>query len=180
MTSDLSNLIDEFKRRPIPEYMLDKAAKSGYICICGNGSGTSGTGATLNKDRTRLLCGLQCGKANGSYSYIDVAARYYNIDLTNFTEGVKELARREGIEIDSYNLATPSTNAKPVALVKPTAPNAEELEQKRAAADYLNGSPESLREFLNSQGGYYRGLSFYTLNFLKWKFCKNYNKENIQ
>jgi replicative DNA helicase len=175
MTGDLSNIIEEFKRREIPEYMLTRAAKNGYICLCGNGSGKGkGDGAKLSEDRTRLLCGLKCGKANGSYSYIDVACNYYNIDLTNFAEGVKKLARREGIDIDGYSPAASSTNAKPVAQVKPATPTADELEQKRAAADYLNVSSESLREFLNSQGGYYRGLSFYTLNFLKWKFCQDY------
>ena len=176
---NFEKIISELKSRQIPLHMLTKAAKGGYICICGNGSGDKGTGATLSKDGTRLLCGKQCGHSKGVYSYIDIAAHYYNIDLTNFVEGFNQLCQVEGIEIDNYsdkNKIFPHANEKTFARVKEI--DADTLKQKQAAENFLQQSQGNLKEFLDSRGGKYRAIGYDVLNFLNWQYCPNYKHTN--
>ena len=95
----LDQAITDLKLRQIPDQWLEKV-KHGFKCIgCGNGSGTDGTGAVLSADGTRLLCG-KCAKG---FSYIDVAAYHYGIDLTDFVDGVKKLCEMEGISLDNHS-----------------------------------------------------------------------------
>ncbi len=153
MTFD--QVVADFKSRQIPINWLDKV-RYGFKCIgCGNGSGKNGTGATISKDRTRLLCG-KCGKA---FSYIDVACNYYHIDLSNFVDGVKQLCQAEGIDLDTFNKDLP---------------DADTLEQQKAADFFLHHSCDHLKDFLDSQGGKWRGLDYSTLHFLNWQFCDDY------
>ena len=155
-----AQIISDFKARKIPIAWLDKV-KFGFKCIgCGNGSGKKGTGATLSKDGTRLLCG-KCQKA---FSYIDVACFHYGIDLTNFADGVQQLCKIESIPLDNFNSQF-STDA-------------DTLKQKQAADFFLHQFNDNLKDFLNSQGGTWRGLDFRTLSFLHWKFCPNFKHCN--
>ena len=176
---NFEKIISELKIRPIPLHMLTKAAKGGYICICGNGSGEKGTGANLSSDGTRLLCGKQCGHSKGVYSYIDIAAHYYNIDLTNFVEGVKQLCQVEGIDLDNFNDKNkifPHSDEKTLSQVKEI--ESDTLKQKQAAEKFLKQSHGKLKNFLDSKGGKYRAISYDVLNFLNWEYCPNYKHIN--
>lgn len=151
----LDQVVSDFKTRQIPITWLDKV-KYGFKCIgCANGSGKKGTGASLSNDGTRLLCG-KCGKG---FSYIDVAAHYHGIDLTNFVEGVKQLCQVEGIDLDNFNKEVPDSDT---------------LEQQKAADFFLHHYSDHLKDFLDNQGGKWRGLDYSTLHFLNWQFCDNY------
>jgi len=175
---NFEKIVSELKNRQIPLHMLTPT-KNGYICICGNGSGTSGTGATLSKDGTRLLCGKQCGHSKGVYSYIDIAAHYYNIDLTNFIEGVKQICKVEGIEIDNYNDKNKSANhADEKQIAQVTEIESDTLKQKQAAENFLKQSHGKLKAFLENQGGKYRAIGYDVLHFLNWEYCPNYQHTN--
>ena len=105
-TITLSAAINELKSRQIPIAWLIPV-KHGFKCIgCGNGSGSDGTGATLSQDGTRLLCG-KCGKA---FSYIDVAAFHYNLDISNFADTVKKISEIEGISIQFFSKPNADTS----------------------------------------------------------------------
>lgn len=99
---NFANTVEYLKTLPIPQNFLTKAKGNTFVCVgCGNGEGVDRTGAKLSDDETRLLC----GKCSKGFSYIDVAAAYYNIDLSNFVEGVKQLCKVAGIEIDEMHVA---------------------------------------------------------------------------
>ena len=148
--------IEELKSRQIPTEWLEKV-KHGYKCIgCGNGSGKDGTGAVISEDGTRLLCG-KCGKG---FSYIDVAAKYYGIDLGNFVEGVKEILKIEGMALEDKALED----------------NFEEKfkSEEKELTRIIEKAQESLKEFVESQGGKWRGLSLELLKKLKCGYSKEY------
>lgn len=100
MTFD--NTLAVLKTRKIPTEWL-VPVKRGFKCVnCGNGSGDKGTGATLSSDQTRLLCG-KCGKA---FSFIDIAAFHYNLDISNFADTVRKICEFESIPLN-YNSNPP-------------------------------------------------------------------------
>ena len=149
----IEEAIEELKSRQIPTEWLEKV-KNGYKCIgCGNGSGKDGTGAVLTSDGRRLLCG-KCGKG---FSYIDVAAKNYGIDLRNFVEGVKEICQKEGVALeDNKN-----------ALV-------ENLEEIKMATNILEKARNNLKEFMEAKGGEWRGLTYELLKRINWGFSANF------
>ncbi len=137
--ANLKNLAEEIKSRPILTRYLTPANKRGYVCIgCGNGSGDDGTGADVNDDETRLLC----GKCQKGFSNIDVIANHLGISTTgkDFFNVVKFGCQEFGLPfVDSDETAT--------------------IEK----FDKLEESQESLANFVNNQGGKWRGLSLETL-----------------
>ena len=146
---EIKQAIEELKSRQIPPEWLEKV-KHGYKCIgCGNGSGRDGTGAVLSDDGTHLLCG-KCGKG---FSYIDVAAKYYGIDLGNFVEGIKEICKIEGLTLDNK-----------------FEKNKEMPEEKKISEELLKNTRQSLEKFVSRQGGKWRGLSLELLKKLKWGY----------
>lgn len=160
MKADFSNdfriLVENLKHRSIPEYMLTLAEdKKSYICVgCGNGNhGGKGHGAKLNKEETRLLCGV-CGKG---YSYIDVAAAYYGVDLSNFVEGVKEICKIEGVEMQNNSSADETVKT-------------EKNKQPAEKFTRLTEAQNNLPAFIESQGGFWRGLTLETLKRLNCGF----------
>lgn len=95
------------KSRKIPTQWLEPV-KRGFKCInCGNGSGNKGTGAQISKDGTRLLCG-KCGKG---FSFIDIAAFHYNLDISNFSDTVKKICEYEGISLNNHSIQIDETSA---------------------------------------------------------------------
>lgn len=100
------NALAFLKSRKIPTEWLEPV-KRGFKCYyCGNGSGDKGTGATLSSDGTRLLCG-KCGKA---FSYIDIAAFHYNLDISTFSDTVKKICEYEGISLNNHSIQTDETS----------------------------------------------------------------------
>ena len=95
---NIENLAEEIRNRQlVVEYL--KVAKKGYVCPnCGNGSGENGTGATVSKDGTRLLC----GKCQRGFTNIDIIASYLGLDTTgmDFLEVVRFATERLGIVED--------------------------------------------------------------------------------
>lgn len=166
--------VDFFKNRSIPLAWLEPVRR-GFKCFgCGNGSGTDGTGATLSNDGTRLLCG-KCGKA---FSYIDIAAYHYGFDISNFADAVKKIAEIENIQINNFfNETSSSTKETEISQDKKSI-DSETLKQKNAAENFLKLSHGKLKNFIESQGGTWRGLSYDILNFLHWEYCENYKHTN--
>lgn len=151
---DFNSVVENLKSRQIPTEMLTPAKGNTFVCIdenCKNGSGDDGTGAILSDDGTRLLCG-KCGKG---FSYIDVAAAYYNIDLSNFVEGVKGLCRIEGIQLDSKPVAQDYKSTKKEKSLSPElqALILADIEKSKERADKIPErekrglSDETLAEF---------------------------------
>lgn len=169
-----SQAVEFFKNRTIPTAWLEPV-KRGFKCIgCGNGSGTDGTGASLSSDHTRLLCG-KCGKA---FSYIDVAASHYGFDISNFADAFKKIAEIENIKINNFFNENPvSTDETEISQDKKSI-DSDTLKQKQAAKNFLHQSHGKLKEFLDSQGGTWRGLSYDVLNFLHWEYCEHYQHTN--
>lgn len=100
------NALAFLKSRKIPTEWLEPV-KRGFKCYyCGNGSSDKGTGATLSSDGTRLLCG-KCGKA---FSYIDIAAFHYNLDISTFSDTVKKICEYEGISLNNHSIQTDETS----------------------------------------------------------------------
>ena len=151
----LDQAITDLKLRQIPDQWLEKV-KHGFKCIgCGNGSGTDGTGAVLSADGTRLLCG-KCAKG---FSYIDVAAYHYGIDLTDFVDGVKKLCEIEGISLDNHS-------AEKNKLVSAKIDD----KMKNIIDNIIETSRRNLKNFVENQGGNWRGLSLELLQRLNWGF----------
>ena len=158
MTFD--HVITELKSRQIPDQWLEKV-KHGFKCIgCGNGSGKDGTGAVLSDDGTHLLCG-KCGKG---FSYIDVAAYHYDIDLTDFVDGVKKLCEIEGISLDK-NFKEKNEFVS------------DEIDDKmkKIINNIIETSRRNLENFMENQGGKWRGLSFDLLKKLNWGYLKDFS-----
>lgn len=145
---DLKLLADEIKNRPLLTRYLTPAKKSGYICICGNGSGDKGTGAEIGKDGNRLLCG-KCGKG---YSNIDIIAKHLGIGTTgkDFIEVVKFGCQEFGLTF---------TDEIPT--------------EKVEKFDRLEEAQNNLANFVKNQGGKWRGLSLETLQRIKAGFLPN-------
>ena len=171
---NFSLAIEFFKNRTIPITWLEPV-KRGFKCVgCGNGSGSDGTGAILSQDGTRLLCG-KCGKA---FSFIDIAAFHYNLDISNFADTVKKICEIENIQINhSLNQNSATTDKIEIPQDKKSV-DAETLKQKNAASNFLSQSHGKLKDFLDSRGGTWRGLSYDVLNFLHWEYCANYKHTN--
>ena len=145
---DLKSLADEIKKRPLLTRYLTPAKKSGYVCICGNGSGDKGTGAEIGKDGNRLICG-KCGKG---YSNIDIIAKHLGIGTNgkDFIEVVKFGCQEFGL---TFTDETP----------------AEKVEK----FDRLEEAQNNLEKFVESQDGKWRGLSFEILKRIKAGFLPN-------
>ncbi len=161
----LDHVIIELKRRQIPEQWLEKV-KHGYKCIgCENGSGNDGTGAVLSEDGTRLLCG-KCAKG---FSYIDIAAFHYDIDLTNFVDAVKKICEIEGISLDNHfneknNTFAAETDDK----------TKNNLLENNIIDNIIETSRRNLKNFIDKQGGKWRGLTLDTLQRLNWGYLKEF------
>lgn len=145
---DLKLLADEIKNHPLLTRYLTPAKKSGYVCICGNGSGDKGTGAEISKDGNRLLCG-KCGKG---YSNIDIIAKHLGIGTSgkDFIEVVKFGCQEFGL---TFTDETPT--------------------EKVEKFDRLEEAQNNLANFVKNQGGKWRGLSFEILQHIKAGFLNN-------
>lgn len=109
------------KSRKIPTEWRVKV-KHGFKCYyCGNGSGDKGTGTSLSSDHTRLLC----DKYGKGFSFIDIAAFHYNLDISNFSDTVKKICEYEGISLNNHSIRTDKTyahhnhnaqNTKPISI----------------------------------------------------------------
>lgn len=152
-SNDLKLLAEEIKSRPLLTQYLTPAKKQGYVCIgCGNGSGDDGTGADVNDDETRLLC----GKCQKGFSNIDIIANHLGIETTgkDFFDVVKFGCQEFGL---------PFVNSDETAMTN----------EKVEKFDKLEESQKNLVNFVNSQGGSWRGLSLGTLQHGKCGFLPN-------
>ena len=148
--NDLGLLAEEIKRRPLLTQYLTPAAKRGYICICGNGSGEHGTGANVSKDGNRLLC----GKCQSGYSNIDIIAN----------QVVKFGCQEFGLPFIDETPTTPTENKKFEKVTKV---------EKVEPFDRLEEAQKNLADFIKNQGGKWRGLSLETLQHNKCGYLPN-------
>lgn len=160
--NDLRLLASEIKSRPILTQYLKPAKKRGYVCIgCGNGSGKDGTGADVNNDETRLLCG-KCQKA---FSNIDIIANHLGISTSgkDFFEVVKFGCQEFGLPfVDSDESQIPTFTK-----------NLKKVESKVETFDRLEESQKNLADFVKKQCGKWRGLSLETLQLNNCGFLPN-------
>ena len=160
--NDLGLLAEEIKRRPLLTQYLTPAAKRGYICICGNGSGEHGTGANVSKDGNRLLC----GKCQSGYSNIDIIANHLGISTNgkDFIEVVKFGCQEFGLPFIDETPTTPTENKKFEKVTKV---------EKVEPFDRLEEAQKNLADFIKNQGGKWRGLSLETLQHNKCGYLPN-------
>ena len=160
--NDLGLLAEEIKRRPLLTQYLTPAAKRGYICICGNGSGEHGTGANVSKDGNRLLC----GKCQSGYSNIDIIANHLGISTNgkDFVEVVKFGCQEFGLPFIDETPTTPTENKKFEKVTKV---------EKVEPFDRLEEAQKNLADFIKNQGGKWRGLSLETLQHNKCGYLPN-------
>ena len=155
-------LASEIKSRPILTQYLKPAKKRGYVCIgCGNGSGDDGTGADVNDDETRLLC----GKCQKGFSNIDIIANHLGISTSgkDFFEVVKFGCQEFGLPfVDSDESQIPTFTK-----------NLKKVESKVETFDRLEESQKNLADFVKKQGGKWRGLSLETLQLNNCGFLPN-------
>ena len=159
--NDFKLLAAEIKSRPILTEYLTPAAKKGFICICGNGSGEDGTGAEISKDGSHLLC----GKCLKGYSNIDIIAHHLGVGTTgkDFVEVVKFGCQIFGLSFDgNNNFSNIAQEKKPMETKAPKQPVQE---FKR-----LEESQKNLPAFIESQGGKWRGLTLDTLRRINCGF----------
>lgn len=131
-----------------------------YICpFCGNGSGKNGTGLTVLRFENGYYnyhCFGKCGGEN--YNAYDLIAAHLG------TERGAEVAKfakerfnlRDDYEGGRKNFESSTTQESEVE-------EKISAEEKQQIKNWLEDSQKNLREFVDRQGGSYRGLSYETL-----------------
>lgn len=136
--------------------IIQRARRSGYICpFCRDGSGKDGTGMS-----TKQLTNGQsffCGKCQVAYDNIALLAAFFGKDskrdfptVIELTAGLFEL----GFVYDNNQGYT--TINKKSTYSAPIIPNKYKI--------VISDANAQLKEFINLQGGSWRGLTFDTLN----------------
>ena len=143
------NIFDEIKRI-LPQALenagvISRARKSGYICpVCGNGTGKDGDGLTVKEYDWGY--NYRCfGKCGANYTAVDLLKEYYGV------KEMKEIAEKAAEQFHfSFN-----ENKK---IVEPMSKQVTESPQKDYS-EFYQLAQNQLAEFIESQGGKFRGLS---------------------
>ena len=128
--------------------IVQKARHSGYLCpFCGDGSGKDGTGMSA-----KLLDNGQswyCGKCNKAYDNIDLLAAFFEKDRRNDFKEIIEL----GAQLFGVDFSVPIIKKSESVPVVPD-----------KYKNFITVANSRLKNFVDSQGGSWRGLTFDTLN----------------
>ena len=139
--------------------IVSRAKKVGYICpFCRDGTGKDGTGMSTKS----LEHGTSwfCGKCNVAYDNIHLLAQYFGKDYRRDFHEVISLAA------DLFNLQNDNAAAQ-------SSHSATFVPDKYKS--FITNANNNLKKFVDAQGGFWRGLSFDTLN----KFFCGFNPNCI-
>lgn len=128
--------------------VVHRARSSGYVCpFCRDGTGSDGTGMNTKSlpDRQSWFCG-KCGMA---YDNLDLLAAHFGKDIKRDFNEVIQLSA----SLFNICLADP---VNPPVFQKPAVPD----KYKK----FILNANSRLKSFLDNHGGFWRGLSFDTLN----------------
>ena len=136
---------------------------STYICpFCGNGSGKSGDGLTVKGYcwGFNYCCHGRCGGEN--YTATKLIAEHLNVSNDSF-EVVKWAKEHLNLSDDSdFSFSKKKTEGTGDAM------NEQEQQNFKIELEQWN---KNLKEFVDVQGGKWRGLTFETLNYFGCGYC---------
>lgn len=166
MTNDLLAKADAINRYPLLTELLEPA-KRGYICIeCGNGSGDDGTGAIIKDNK------LMCGKCLHSFNNIDIIAYHLGLSTRgkDFIDVVKFGCDICGIPFED-NLSKKDCAKFPSPTKTDRKPDTQKNKLEKVS-DFkdLADAQKALPNFVQSQGGAWRGLTLETLQHARAGF----------
>ena len=167
---NLKECAAEIKRQNIgtvADKYLTPARKSGYICPnCNNGTGDSGTGATIypnsQNNRDELKC-FVCGENWNCLTLIATCEHLNLADKKDLNAAVKIGCDIFGLSLDkNYSTSAQKTHAEipPTVAVKTNETSTDELPLIHAD---ISDAQNNLSAFLDTTGGKFRGLTFETL-----------------
>lgn len=142
-----------------------------YICpICGNGEGSDGTGIKPNPTATEHT-GWKCHKCGEKFDNIRILAEYYGLNAkTDF----KEICQRACDEfVISYVEKHSSANAHQNKAPEKISPKILHSEIGVINSQLATGEAE-LKNFIDKQGGTWRGLPFELLRKKGCRFIKRW------
>lgn len=160
LNNKFENLRDQLKKISYAELhnhgFLQPAKKTGFVCPkCGNGLGESGTGIEEHIESNGVITS-HCLKCDEAFDNIKILASYYRLnDKTDFIEIIKRGAAvllNEEIDSDYIDIKA-----------------LRDLIFKDISDSQIN-----LRDFVERQGGKWRGLTFDTLNFFRCGYLQNW------
>lgn len=141
---------------------FNESRQTGYICpLCGSGTGANQTGGGSFDANGRFYCHV-CKNSDAKghkLSAIDLYKIARNLQGDSFGKVVREMADEFDIDIeyDGDNKSGTTRNQNPPP--SPSKPTTDAAEIELIRAD-LSGSDESLKSFVDSNGGFWRGLPF--------------------
>lgn len=137
-----------------------------YVCpFCGNGEGDNTTGIKPNKHDTTHT-GWKCQRCGEKFNNVHILARHYGLDSKR---DFKEICKRACADFHiSYVEEYSSEGTNRIQPKNSTTPKNIRSELGYINADLATGET-SLKNFIDSQGGLWRGLPF---EFLRKKHCR--------
>ena len=152
--------------------ILQVAKKKGYVCPhCGNGSGDDGDGISDEHREADGAVTSHCFKCNTDFNNIKILAEVWDLDSKS---DFKEILRRAKAEF--FGVYDDSPTARPANKV-PAKKSADEAIIEMVKADIIEARG-NLREFVDSQGGKFRGLTLETLERFGCGYLLNWNHPN--
>lgn len=126
-----------------------------YICpFCENGSGSDATGIKPKIEESHV--GWRCFKCEENFNNIKIIAKHYGLSpQSDFREVVEKAC-------EQFNISLACDTSKKTECIHDSAKAREEQKQKAAKLkfirDDLNSAPETLKNFVASCGGTWRGF----------------------
>lgn len=155
MASEIFKTINQLSPEELERAGIIAAArKSGYICPhCGNGTGSDGTGMNLIPNTNKL----KCHKCGDSFSPTDLIAAYGGYNQSELSQVVEIAKEMFGLTEENSNNFSITSKSEEI-LTPPT--------EKKTPTDYtelFKTAKANLKEFVESCGGSFRGLTLETL-----------------
>ena len=174
-------IIEESNKQPILRQYLTPAKNhskdSGYCCIeCKSGTGKSGTGAvTIYHDH------CTCFSCKKTFRNADIAAHYLGLadcKGDNFFKVAEFLANELNLNYLACDETSTTSKNSSVSKIKPNEGvklTMEQPKQEQQQKDYTNfyqHAESQLKNFIESQGGKWRGLTYEDLKAVRAGFNK--------
>ena len=145
---------DEIKKIPPQELenagILRKAKRSGYICRCGNGTGESGDGLSVQEYDWGFH--YQCFVCGCGFTNVDLIGEY--LGTTSAAEIAKFAAECGWADSDSF-----TEKRKVAPLMKEHKTEKIIADVQKDYSEFYQKTQNQLEEFIKSQNGKFRGLS---------------------